>query len=297
MARNDYHVPDLASVLRTLSAYTGTPNQGQQAHPPPAQTPPLVHPVSSSFQQDEELEEGEYAPEDDHPNQGSFHHTYQSAPLFSSYPLNHIRPRSPPPLPSLQSQQSQSQHKLPTQTPAAVPPPIDPTTIVTWPVALRHVSRLMAKNDVVLERVRKLIDTQHQHERQWWDGRENLIKKQKDRVEERKKLDDVLRAVGGMISTSASIPTEADEANELLLYDKKVHRACSEMHRATEAELKALGIPFFGTSRSCLVPSSEQDENLPDTAELSSGKPRVSDTKLSELQRRMVKYLEELCEE
>lgn len=37
-----------------------------------------------------------------------------------------------------------------------------------------------------------MIDVSHEHERQWWAGREALIEKQKARVDGQKKLDDVL---------------------------------------------------------------------------------------------------------
>jgi hypothetical protein len=37
-----------------------------------------------------------------------------------------------------------------------------------------------------------MIKVQHEHEEQWWKGREALIEKQKARKEGQKKLDDVL---------------------------------------------------------------------------------------------------------
>jgi hypothetical protein len=37
-----------------------------------------------------------------------------------------------------------------------------------------------------------MIKVQHEHEEQWWNGREALIEKQKSRKEGQKKLDDVL---------------------------------------------------------------------------------------------------------
>lgn len=43
-----------------------------------------------------------------------------------------------------------------------------------------------------MARIRQLIRTQQQHERQWWEGREALVRKQQQRGEGRKALDDVL---------------------------------------------------------------------------------------------------------
>ncbi|KDE78431.1 hypothetical protein AO1008_04643 [Aspergillus oryzae 100-8] len=43
-----------------------------------------------------------------------------------------------------------------------------------------------------LRKIRFLIQRQHDHERQWWAGREALVRKQKARVEKKKELDAVL---------------------------------------------------------------------------------------------------------
>jgi Protein of unknown function (DUF2458) len=40
--------------------------------------------------------------------------------------------------------------------------------------------------------VLQMIKIQHEHEEQWWKGREELIERQKARQEGQKKLDDVL---------------------------------------------------------------------------------------------------------
>jgi len=37
-----------------------------------------------------------------------------------------------------------------------------------------------------------MIKSQHEHEQQWWNGRQDLIERQKARKEGQKKLDDVL---------------------------------------------------------------------------------------------------------
>lgn len=43
-----------------------------------------------------------------------------------------------------------------------------------------------------MHRIRHVIQTQHQHERQWWDGRVSLIRQQARREEGRRKLNSVL---------------------------------------------------------------------------------------------------------
>lgn len=43
-----------------------------------------------------------------------------------------------------------------------------------------------------MHRIRHLIQTQHEHERQWWDGRVSLVTQQAGREEGRRKLNSVL---------------------------------------------------------------------------------------------------------
>lgn len=56
---------------------------------------------------------------------------------------------------------------------------VDPATITEWPAALKHVMKVMAQNEDVQNRVKKLVRTQHDHERQWWAGREAIMTQQK----------------------------------------------------------------------------------------------------------------------
>lgn len=70
--------------------------------------------------------------------------------------------------------------------------PIDPSTITTWPAGLKYVMQTVSQNEALQHRIRRLIQSQHDHERQWWKGREALLKKQEARVEKKKELDRVL---------------------------------------------------------------------------------------------------------
>lgn len=156
MAYQTPQIPDLASVLRTLAAYAPVRQVSQESS--------AVQPASNTQSSTEELEEGEYEP----PN----------ALIPEPYPR---QPTHPQPI------------ALPKP---AVTPPItpftDPRTILTWPAALRYVTRTIARNEAAMIRIRKLIDNQHQNERGWWKGREELIKKQKERIEGRKQVNEIL---------------------------------------------------------------------------------------------------------
>jgi Mn-containing catalase len=52
--------------------------------------------------------------------------------------------------------------------------------------------RTVAANEHIQQRIRFLMQRQHDHERQWWKGREALVQKQKSRTEKKKELDEVL---------------------------------------------------------------------------------------------------------
>lgn len=71
-------------------------------------------------------------------------------------------------------------------------PTPSPSKITTWPPALRHVTKFLVPNPDFTRRIAHLIHTQHQHERQWWSGREALVQKLESREEGRRKLNDVL---------------------------------------------------------------------------------------------------------
>lgn len=163
----DYQPPDLASVLATLAAYA-----------PPQ---PAVTQLSTSHSQppppEPDLEEGEYDPSDFKPI------ISQPSPYSNSAPESLTATAPPNP----QASVSQPRTAQPISSPLE-----SASKIVSWPAALRHVMKNLVPNPAVSHQIQHLIRTQHQHERQWWSGRESLLQKQKGREEGRKKLDDVL---------------------------------------------------------------------------------------------------------
>lgn len=160
MAAN-YQTPDLASVLRTLAAYAPPPTSQ------PAPEPPHGGSADNARGQAEESYDDAYEPSET---------THDFIP--------EQKQQLPSQIPTLR--RVPERHELPP------PSTTDSTTITDWPTALRHVMKTVARSEVVMARVKKMINVQHEHERQWWDGREALLRKQEGRVEGRKKLNDVL---------------------------------------------------------------------------------------------------------
>ncbi|KAL9596587.1 MAG: hypothetical protein Q9219_005714 [cf. Caloplaca sp. 3 TL-2023] len=255
MAFPDYQTPDLASVLQTLAAYA-----------PPLQPQPQPHhqPQPADL---EELEEGEYDPSDFQPILPS-----PSSQRPPSHPLS--TPRSSTPIP---------------------PPKPPPPNITSWPPALRHTTHLLTTTPSLIRRLRHIICTAHQHERQWWSGREALVARLASRKENQRKLDSVLASVGGVVTATGNTGShaaaadaaaggtkteeeDADAEKELKIYDRKVHKAYTEMVGATRVELGKMGIPFFNA----------KDEGQ---------EGKLEGQELEKLRGRMVEFLEDMVKE
>ncbi|KAL4946877.1 hypothetical protein BDV06DRAFT_2114 [Aspergillus oleicola] len=256
---------DLNAILRTLSAFSNKTTS--QSHQQPA------HSYSHN-------NEDNYEPPDVHPQSTAQSQTKSQIP----------RPISKPhPIPSPQSQ--------PQDKPTA-----SSSSITTWPAALRQVMRTVAQSEDIQQRIRYLIARQHDHERQWWKGREALLQKQSSRKEKKRELDEVLRKVGAPVDEK-EVSTVAEDLAEITNYDAKVHRASKQMADAMLAELKALDVPFFCISKSLVVITEGMDKK---TSSSSSGSPgsttmdkqgKLSLEELVALQRRMLELLQDLCRE
>ncbi|PGH21358.1 hypothetical protein AJ80_03275 [Polytolypa hystricis UAMH7299] len=260
MASRNNQVPDLASVLKTLSAYvpnSNSPpsgainNQSSTHYPSSNQKQSFQHDIPPSYQTP----------------------TAQAPP---QYPYNPDTSRT-------HGQQSGT---------------ADSSAITAWPAALKHVMKLVGQNETIQAKIRRLIRTQHDHEKQWWEGRKALLAKQEARVEKRKKLDEVLRSVGGTVTSGVDVPTPEDELAEVKNYDKKVYKALTEMSKALDTELRAFGIPFFAIQHDLVRPPSDSEADITSAnAAKTKQKDSISAEELSALRKRMLELLEDLCKD
>ena len=164
-----YNSSDLTSILNTLSALSNpasqrqipsTPNHNAHAHQEPdddAYEPPDTVPVPQPVA------------------------TPAAPPAPASAPITTLHAHPQPHI-----QQLHIQSHIPP------PNPTESTTITTWPPALRHVMRTVSQNEDLQRRIRRLMHSQHEHEKQWWSGREALCRKQRVRGEKKRELDEVL---------------------------------------------------------------------------------------------------------
>ncbi|KAL8836265.1 MAG: hypothetical protein Q9176_006414 [Flavoplaca citrina] len=275
-----YQTPDLAAVLQTLASCA-------PAKPAPVQQA-----------QEDELEDGEYDPSQSHP---IISHPTQP-PSLNPQPFQYNGHHDAFQRQLPQENHSALQFHTPTLsrsssiTPGASSQPPQPSpiekasNITTYPPALRHTTNLLSTSPTTVSRIRHLIHKAHTHERQWWSSRQSLHTQLSTRSASRQKLNTVLASIGGHVSTSTSskhdMETAVNVEKELKAYDAKVHKAYSEMVKATYTELGKLGIPFFCTRGELVVREGGEVE-----------KGTVGDRELGVLRGRMVGFLEEWVRE
>ncbi|KAL5001442.1 hypothetical protein BDV10DRAFT_182354 [Aspergillus recurvatus] len=208
-------------------------------------------------------------------------------------------PAHPPPV--AQTQPQYPRNPLPSSSSPQLQNKESSLSITTWPAALKHVMRTVAHNEDIQRRIRFLIQRQHDHERQWWKGREALLQKQSARKEKKRELDEVLRSVGAPVDEK-EVSTAEEDLAEIHNYDVKVHRASKQMADAMFIELKALDVPFFCINKN-LIAGETVNQN-PEHQNSSGPAPctpddqgRLSVDELSALQRRMLELLQDLCKE
>ncbi|KAI9816368.1 MAG: hypothetical protein M1826_001835 [Phylliscum demangeonii] len=284
MAHSSSPTPDLAIVLQTLAQFcrplptipTRLPVPIASISPNTIATPAPSLPVTASSaartELDPDREEGEYEP----------------AEVMAVD--SHLSDPAPAHLPS------GSQLAAPRVADSMLPPRAsspamaEPTLIVDWPSALRCVMKLAARNGDFIATIKRMVQTQHDDERRWWVAREDLIQKQKVRREDQKKLDDVL--------------CDEDDANELLLYDRKVHLTWSAMTKAYHEKLERMGVPFFGTRPQLIVKADGGPLTTAGVMVHGQGKGKgpaeekgIRQDELDKLQQRMFQLLEDLATE
>ncbi|EEP76782.1 predicted protein [Uncinocarpus reesii 1704] len=260
---------DLASVLETLSSFI----------PPESSQPPAS--INRSHEASDQLHSKGQADDDYDPLHFSPLGTFNGADISSSHPARryHQSPIQPP----------SSQDRV-----DSLP---DPATITTWPAALKYVMKTVAQSEALQSKIRRLIRSQQDHEKKWWEAREALLAKQRNRAEKKQKLDAVLKSVGGAITTGPEMTTPEEDAAEIQIYDRKVYNAMSDMSKALDAELRGLGIPFFAVRHSLVRPSPGLVGEKAGHVESPKRGDVLSLEDLRDFQQRMFDLLEDLCKE
>ena len=174
--------------------------------------------------------------------------------------------------------------KIVVTTPRPSTPIPDASTIVTWPSAIRYVTKYIANNESAAARIKHLIAQQHQHEREWWTGREAIVKRHSGRAQRQAQAATLLKAIGGVVA--ANPPSEDPEVDrrELEVYDRKVYGELRKMSADFDRQLRGLGVPLFAIRHELVV-----DRDMDGGA---GG--RLTKEELKELQRRVLEHLVDL---
>lgn len=140
------------------------------------------------------------------------------------------------------------------------------------------------------------MQDQKTHEMRWYTERQNLKQTQSNRSASAANAQKILKSLPAFCAgpeTSQAKP-EIDKEAELAEFDRKVYATQQVMETDMTAEMKRLGVPFFGTDPSLIV-EDDQDvsgEALPDGHPKFS--PLVTETQLLQMRRKMVAHLEDL---
>jgi hypothetical protein len=153
--------------------------------------------------------------------------------------------------------------------------------------------KTVARHENILQDIRRMVKAQHEHEEQWSNGRKALLERQAARKEGQKKLDDVLKAVGGSVSTGTSNTSSEELLKELKTFDMKVYRAQMQMVKEMNSRLKSLGVPFFGTKTELVRIAGKEKMSGFDRTKDEKGV--IDEVELVKLQRKMLVILEDLC--
>ncbi|GAB7348897.1 hypothetical protein MBLNU459_g7589t1 [Dothideomycetes sp. NU459] len=286
--------PELASILATLAQFAPPPASGHNTTQVPSQyqsttTLPLLATDAYTL-----------------PTLGYNTNHIQSQVQSNTPPLPAINAYPPPYqqpyeayAPTLPSE------RLPLSTPQGRSTPvekliIDPAAITEWSAGLRCVSKLAVQNRLFGETIRRMINDQRKHEMQWYSSRQTLKQTQAKRSAGANEIHSILKSVTGQAPSFPSTSTaqsEAEKAAELASYDQKVYRAQSAMQGAMTAELKSLGVPFFGTNADRLLADDTDDADPGRNDGQPKWSPRITDAELLTLQRKMIAYLEDMYKE
>jgi hypothetical protein len=141
-----------------------------------------------------------------------------------------------------------------------------------------------------------MMRDQRAHEMRWYTERQTLKQTQISRSSSASKALAILQSLNQGAAGPAVEP-QSDEAKEaeLAVFDCKVYSAQRSMEEAMTAELKGLGVPFFGTSLDLIVAGDQQAAGtVPPSASRPKWSPSVTEAELLDLKRKMIGHLEML---
>lgn len=142
-----------------------------------------------------------------------------------------------------------------------------------------------------------MMQEQRAHEMRWYQERQALKQTQASRGSSSARALSILQSLNpAHIPETELQPKDRLEAEsaELAAFDGKVYAAQQDMEVGMTAQLKALGVPFFGTNEKLVLEDDHDNSELQLPVSHSKHSPPVTETQLLELRRKMVGHLEDL---
>lgn len=140
-----------------------------------------------------------------------------------------------------------------------------------------------------------MIIDQKAHEMRWFTERQNLKLAQAKRNEFATQADSIVATLNpSFVAPPKVSQSDADKADELAKFDLKIHTAQKTMQNLMSGELKALGVPFFGTDRSLITENNGCMGSRTVEGQRPRWSPMITEAQLLHLRRRMVEHLEDL---
>ena len=139
------------------------------------------------------------------------------------------------------------------------------------------------------------MQDQRSHEMRWYAERQALKQAQISRSSSAAKVNFILQSLN-QSATAAPTQPQSEEAKEaeLATFDCKVYAAQQSMEAAMTAELKSLGVPFFGTNVDLIVAEGQESSGATSSVSHQRWSQPITEAELLDLKRKMVAHLEML---
>lgn len=139
------------------------------------------------------------------------------------------------------------------------------------------------------------MEEQRKSEMRWYAERQALKKMQASRSQSSAQAQSILRSLGNAMNTDAQLTVgDATHAEaELAAFDRRLYEQQTDLEHSMSAELKALGVPFFGTDPALVKQSSDASTGQ-EPVDRPKWSPLVTEIQLLELRKRMIGHLEDL---
>lgn len=208
------------------------------------------------------------------------------------------RPSTSTPDPRLKRPLSRTREPVPLTSSTLATTAADASNITDWPTAIAHVMAHLLPDPTFASKIRRLITSQHAHERDWHEKRAAIEARHAGRSTSSAQLSSIFASLGvpqrpGTTATPGTSSAEGErlqsERDELAAYDAKVYKQLLALAGDFDRQLRGLGVPFYAI-RHELVVLEEGRERQVGNGEV-VGK-RVDKGELRELQRRMLGWLE-----